>query len=158
MTTEVNRGLAARLRRLPGQLLLALVNGTVVLVIAACVLVLIAAAKLEGLASNVAVTMTDAILARIDVDPRNALAELQQLAADIRGAAAALKDAKAAAKADLTARIDRLESRLDSVVTNLGRLNDGRSLLVEEALARIARTLADDLEKLRGCRPPAPDV
>ena len=158
MTTEVNRGLAARLRRLPGQLLLALVNGTVVLVIAACVLVLIAAAKLEGLASNVAVTMTDAILARIDVDPRNALAELQHLAADIRGAAAALKDAKAAAKADLTAQIDRLESRLDSVATNLGRLNDGPSLLVEEALARIARTLADDLEKLRGCRAPAPAV
>ena len=158
MTTEVNRGLAARLRRLPGQLLLALVNATAILVIAACVLVLVAAAKLEGLASDVAVTMTDAILARIDVDPRNARAELQALAADIRGAAAALKDAKAEAKADLTAQIDRLESRLDSVATNLGRLNDGPSLLVDEALARIARALADDLEKLRGCRAPAPDA
>ena len=158
MTTEVNRGLAARLRRLPGQLLLALVNATAILVIAACVLVLVAAAKLEGLASDVAVTMTDAILARIDVDPRNARAELQALAADIRGAAAALKVAKAEAKADLTAQIDRLDSRLDSVATNLGRLNDGPSLLVDEALARIARTLADNLEKLKGCRAPAPDA
>ena len=41
---------------------------------------------------------------------------------------------------------------------NITRLNDGRSLLVDDALAKIARTLADDLEKLKGCGAPTSDA
>jgi len=137
-------------------LLLALVNGTAILVIAASVLAIVAAAKVTGLASNVAATMTDAILSRIDVDPRSVLAQLQGLATDVRGLAAAVRDAKATASADLMAQIDRLENRLGPLAANIARLNEGRSLLVDNAFAAIARALADDLEKLEGCRVRAP--
>ena len=133
-------------------------NGTAILVIAASVLAIVAAAKVTGLASNVAATMTDAILSRIDVDPRSVLAQLQGLATDVRGLAAAVRDAKATASADLMAQIDRLENRLGPLAANIARLNEGRSLLVDNAFAAIARALADDLEKLKGCRAPAPNA
>jgi hypothetical protein len=57
--------LRARLRRLPGQLLLALINGTALLVIVAAIIALVAISKVTNLANDVASTMTDAVLSRI---------------------------------------------------------------------------------------------
>ena len=56
--------LRARLRRLPGQLLLALINGTALLVIVAAIIALVAISKVNNLANDVAST-TDAVLSRI---------------------------------------------------------------------------------------------
>ena len=70
-------GLGPRLRRLPGQVLVALVNGTAVLIIAAAILTLMVFSRAERFAGNIAATMTDAVLARVDVDPQQALANLQ---------------------------------------------------------------------------------
>src|SRR4051812_11083701 len=56
---EWNRnGFSARLRRLPGQLLLALVNATVILVIVATILVLVAVNRINHFAENIVSTMT----------------------------------------------------------------------------------------------------
>ena len=57
--------LRARLRRLPGQLLLALINGTALLVIVAAIRALVAISKVANLANDVASTMTNAVLSRI---------------------------------------------------------------------------------------------
>ena len=66
--------LSLRLRRLPRQLLMALINGTAILVIAAAILALVATWKVTHLAENVSTTMTDAVLSRIDVEPQQLLA------------------------------------------------------------------------------------
>jgi hypothetical protein len=56
---DSNRGeLRARLWRLPRRLLLALINGTAILVIVAAILALVALSKVTHLANDVASTMT----------------------------------------------------------------------------------------------------
>jgi hypothetical protein len=56
--------LRARLWRLPRQLLLALINGTAILVIVAAIVALVALSKVTHLANDVASAMTDAVLSR----------------------------------------------------------------------------------------------
>ena len=58
-------GISARLRRLPGQLLLVLVNATTILVIVAAILALVAVERINHLAGNVAATMTEAVLSKV---------------------------------------------------------------------------------------------
>ena len=57
--------LSQRLRRLPGQLLLALVNATAVLVILAAILVLVAIGRAEDAAGRVTATVTEALAAHL---------------------------------------------------------------------------------------------
>ena len=84
-----------RLRRLPRQLLMALINGTAILVIAAAILALVATWKVTHLAENVSATMTDAVLSRIDVEPQQLLAGIRSVGGDVRSLAKTLKEARA---------------------------------------------------------------
>ncbi|MGD9400495.1 MAG: hypothetical protein PVI10_13020, partial [Methyloceanibacter sp.] len=70
MLDPANKDLAARLRKLPGQTLLAMVNGTAILVILAAILAMIATSKITHLAQNVATTMTDAVLSEVGESPK----------------------------------------------------------------------------------------
>ena len=54
--------MSQRLRRLPGQFLLALINATAILVIVAAVVALIAMARVNTFAENIVATMTEAVL------------------------------------------------------------------------------------------------
>jgi hypothetical protein len=76
MSAQWKSEFSKRLRRLPGQLLLALVDGTAVLVIAAAI---VASSKLTHLAQNVTSTMTDAVLSRVDGDPRQVIQNIQRV-------------------------------------------------------------------------------
>jgi hypothetical protein len=94
MSAQWKSEFSKRLRRLPGQLLLALVNGTAVLVIAAAILAIIASSKLTHLAQNVTSTMTDAVLSRVDGDPRQVIQNIQRVSDHVHTLAVALKQAK----------------------------------------------------------------
>jgi hypothetical protein len=63
-------------------LLLSLINGTAILVIVAVILALVALSKVTHLADDVASTMTDAVLSRMDGKPQQVLANLQNVAAE----------------------------------------------------------------------------
>ena len=76
MSEPIAPGFSARLRRLPGQLVLALINATAILVIAAAILALVAISRIDHLAGRVAETMTDAVLAKAGGLPKDALADL----------------------------------------------------------------------------------
>jgi hypothetical protein len=71
-------GISARLWRLPGQLLLALINATAILVIAAAILALVAIAGINHFAENVVATMTEAVLSKVDLPSKDALANLRR--------------------------------------------------------------------------------
>lgn len=86
---------STRLRALPCQLLLALINGTAVLVIAASILAIVAASKVTHLAQNVASTMTDAVLSRIGEDPKQVVRDLQSVSDEVHTLLAALEQRKA---------------------------------------------------------------
>ena len=145
--------LSLRLRRLPRQLLMALINGTAILVIVAAILALVATSKVTHLAENVSATMTDAVLSQINVEPRQLLAGIQSVGGDVRALAKTLKQARAEGTFRQDPEIEQLTERLDTLQASIERLGDARSTLVDEAIARIARTVAEGLEKFRACSP-----
>lgn len=144
--------LSARLRRLPGQVLLALINGTAVLVIVASVLALIASAKINHLAHNVATTMTDAVLSRVDVKPRRLRATLEGVSADVQALTAELKETKASAAASLEPAVERLNVRVAALETGVKRLGEARGELIDRAVAQVSVSLGETLQRFGACK------
>ena len=145
--------LSLRLRRLPLQLLMALINGTAILIIVAAILALVATSKVTQLAENVSATMTDAVLSRIDVEPRQLLAGIQSVGGEVRALAKTLKQARAERAFRQDPEIEQLTEKLDTLQASIERLGDARSTLVDEAVAQVARAVAEGLEKFRACSP-----
>ena len=77
-------GISARLLRLPGQLLLALINATAILVIVAAIVALVAIARINRFAENVVATMTEAVLSKVDLPQKDVLANIRNLTAEVR--------------------------------------------------------------------------
>ncbi len=107
MSVPSKTGLSGRLRKLPGQLLLAIVNGTAVLVIAAAILALIAVSKVNGLADNVASTMSNAVLSEVGGNPRQVVANIQGVSDDVHAITIALEQAKADGGASVAPEVIR---------------------------------------------------
>jgi hypothetical protein len=151
MSEQHKSELSKRLRRLPGQLILALVNGTAILVIAAGILAIIASLKVTHLAQNVASTMTDAVLSRVDVNPRQVVQNLQQVSDEVHTLLTALKQAKVDGLTNLGLEIARLDERLRALDANIEQLHHARSLLVDEATAKVGSSLGEGLQNFRAC-------
>lgn len=90
--SEDTPGLGDRLLRLPGQLLLALVNATALLVIAACVLAVLVLNRVDAAAERVAGAVTEAALTRLQVSPADLKARLEAIDGRIDGLRAQLAD------------------------------------------------------------------
>src|SRR5260370_40474680 len=71
-------GISARLWRLPGQLLLALINATAILVIVAAIVTLVAIARINRFAENVVTTMTEAVLSKVDLPQKDVLGNIRK--------------------------------------------------------------------------------
>jgi septal ring factor EnvC (AmiA/AmiB activator) len=145
--------LSARLCRLPGQLLLALVNGTAVLLIVAAVLVLVAAARIDHLAANVAATMTDAVLTRLDTEPQQLRAELRSFGGKVSELTAALKSAAADGSPVVGGQIADLKEQVAALRTSIEQLDGAKSRLIDETVAAFGRSVAGGLEQWRWCPP-----
>ncbi|WP_108680706.1 hypothetical protein [Methyloceanibacter sp. wino2] len=143
---------SVRLRQLPRQLLLALLNGTAILVIAAALLALAATANVTHLAETVAATMTDAVLTRVDVKPRRVLEKLEDLTVEIQSLRSELQEKKVYGGAPLDPAIDRLYERLAALETAIDQLRDGRSQLLDEATARLSLSLGQALQDFGACK------
>jgi len=154
MSDPANDDLSTRLRKLPGQLLLALVNGTAVLVILAAILAIIATSKVTHLAHNVASTMTDAVLSRVGEDPRHVVQNIQRVSDDVHALTMALKTAKSEGVPGLGPEVARLNQRLDELQSNLQRLRDARSTLIDELVAKVGNVAGDALQNLGTCPRP----
>ena len=78
------RAISARLRKLPAQLFLALINATAILVIVAAIVALVAIAQINRFAENVVATMTEAVLSKVDLPQKDVLANIRNLTAEVR--------------------------------------------------------------------------
>src|SRR5260221_14680926 len=87
-------GISARLWRLPGQLLLALINATAVLVIVAAIGTLVAIARINGFAENVAATMAEAVLSKVDLPQKDVVANIRNVTAGGRTLGNTLREIK----------------------------------------------------------------
>jgi hypothetical protein len=148
--------ISARLRRLPGQLLLGLINATAVLVIAAALVTLLALARIDRFAENVSATMTGAVLAKLDLPQKDVLANIQKLTAEVRALGNTLREIRTAERPALDPGLARLTEALSVLNANVDRLASARSMLSDEAIGQLGRSVTDTLTKLRDCPSSAP--
>jgi hypothetical protein len=151
MAEPDGNGISTRLWKLPGQLLLALINATAILVIAAAVLALVAIARIDHFAENVVATMTEAVLSKVDLPPKDVLANLRNLRAEVRTLGDTLREIKAGERPALQFEIARLKEALTVLNISVDRLGSARSILTDEAIRQLGRTVNDALMKLRDC-------
>jgi hypothetical protein len=144
-------GLSARLRRLPGQLLLALINATAVLVIVAAVLALVAMWRIDNFTATVVATMTEAVLSKIDLPARDVLANLRGLRSDVRALGETLKEIKARENPHLQAEVARLTEALTALTRGVDRLANARAALTDASIEQVARAVTETLTKTRAC-------
>ena len=94
MAEPDGNGISARLWRLPGQLLLALINATAILVIVAAIVALVAIARINHFAENI--TANDDRGRAVESRParKSVLANIQNLTAEVRTLGNTLREIK----------------------------------------------------------------
>jgi len=147
--------ISARLWRLPGQLLLALINATAILVVVAAIVALVAIARINHFAENVVATMTEAVLSKVDLPQKDVLANIRNLAAEVRTLGNTLREIKTGEHPALQPELAQLKEALTVLNVSVDRLGNARSILTDEAIGQLGRTITDALTKLRGCSPSA---
>ena len=144
-------GISARLWRLPGQLLLALINATSILVIVAAILTLVAIARINHFAESVVATMTEAVLSKVDLPSKDVLANLRNLTAEVRALGNSLREIKAGENPSLQFEMAQLKEALTVLNVSVDRLGSAKSILTDEAIGKLGRSVTDTLTKLRDC-------
>jgi hypothetical protein len=143
--------ISPRLRQLPSQFLVALINATTILVIAAAILALVVLARIEHFAENLAATMTTAVLSNVDLPSKNVLANIRELTGEVRALGNALREIKARENPVLESEIARLRESLTTLNVSIDRLGNSRSILTDEVAARLGDAVTRTLVTLRDC-------
>lgn len=143
--------ISARLRRLPVDFLLALINATMLLVIVAAILALVVMVRIDNLAGRVVTTMTEAVLSKIDLPSKNVLANLRNLTEEVRTLGNTLRDIKVGENPVIQIEIARLKEALTALNASVDRLTNTRTILTDEAIAQLGRAVTDTLTQMRGC-------
>ena len=143
--------ISTRLWKLPGELLRALINATAILVIVAAILALVAIARINNFAGNVAAVATQAALSKIDLPSRAVLANLGNLTKEVRALADNLREMNVRENPVLQSEIGKLREALTALRVNVDRLENARTTLIDEGIGQLARAVADRLAKRRDC-------
>ena len=143
--------ISAKLRRLPGEFLRALINATAILVIIAAVLALVAITRINNFAGNLAATMTEAVLSKIDLPSRGVLANLRTLTEEVRALGNTLREFREGDHPVLQSEIARLKEALSTLSASVDRLTHARTILTDEAIGRLGRSVGDALTNMRSC-------
>jgi len=149
MAEPEGNGLSARLWRLPTQFLLALINATAILVIVAAIVALVAIARINHFADHVVATMTEAALSKVDLPAKDVLANLQNLTAEVRTLGNTLREMKGGERPALQQEITQLKEALTALKVSVDRLGNARSILTDQAIEQLGRTVTDAL--VRDC-------
>ena len=144
-------GISGRLWRLAGQLLLALINATAMLVIIAAIVALVAIARINHFAEKVVTTMTEAVLSKVELPSKDVLANLRGLTAEVRSLGNTLREIKAGDHPALQPEMAQLKEALTVLNASVDRLGNAKSILTDEAIGQLGRSVSDALTKLRDC-------
>jgi hypothetical protein len=143
--------ISARLRRLPAQFLLALINATAILVIVAAILTLVAMVRIDDFAGRTGTTMTEAVLSKIDLPPKGVLANLRNLTEEVRTLGNTLREIKVGENPVVQSEIARLREALLALNLSIDRLVSMRTILTDEAIGRLGQAVTGTLTKMRSC-------
>jgi hypothetical protein len=145
--------ISTKLRRLSKEFLLAVINTTAILVMIAAILALVAVTRVDNFAGRVASTMTEAVLSRIDLPSKDVLANLASLREEVRSLGDTIREVRARDDPILQSKIAGLTDALDGLNVNLDRLANAKTILTDEAIERLGRSVTDTLTNMRDCVP-----
>jgi len=147
-------GLWGRLIRLPGQLLLAFINATALLVIAACVLSLLVLSRVEETGTRVAGAVTGATLARLQMTPAEVKASLDGLDGRLREISVLLENSSPDADESLKRQLTRLNANLAGLRQAADGIRTAGPDITAAAFDQAGELLTETLYTLRGCGVP----
>ena len=124
-------GISARLWRLPGQLLLALINATAILAIVAAIVTLVAIARINHFAENITAKMTEAVLSKVDLPERDVLANIRNLTTEVRTLGNKLREIKDGERPALQPELAKLREALSVLNVSIDRIGNARSILTD---------------------------
>ncbi|WP_209010835.1 hypothetical protein [Labrenzia sp. PHM005] len=148
------QGLWGRLIRLPGQLLLALINATALLVIAASVLALLVLHQVEEAGTRVAGAVTGATLARLQVTPAEFKDNLENLDDRVQEISEWLQSPSLKADPELKRQLTELNANLVGLREAADGIRSAGPDITSAAFEQAGDLLTDALHTLRGCGVP----
>jgi hypothetical protein len=151
LSEPVQKKVSAALWKLPGEFLVALINATSILVIVAAALALVAIVRIDNFAGNVVATMTEAVLSKVDLPSKDVLANLRELREEVRTLGNALREIKAGETPNLQSEVVRLKEALTTLNVSVDRLANARTILTDEAIGQLGRSVTDTLTNMRAC-------
>jgi hypothetical protein len=151
MSYPVRRGIAVRLRSLPGQCLLALINGTTVLLIAGAVLILIASASIQNFVETTVSTLTESVLSKVDLPSKEVLTNIGELTREVRALNNSLREIRPGENPVVQSRIVQLKEALTLLSSNMDQLRSSRSVLTNEVATRAGDAISHILLTSQGC-------
>jgi hypothetical protein len=137
--SALEQTLGRRIMRLPGQLLLALVNATAILVIVAAVLAIIAFNRFETAGANLAADLTVKAVAQLGVTPDALKMKLASLEEKMEALKAGLAQAKQNDDGPLRTQIAELDTTLNELKAAVVKLGDAQPAVADAALNRLAQ-------------------
>lgn len=147
------RDLRSRLIRLPGQLLVAMVNATAVLVIVACVLVIVVLNRVDTASERIAGDVTDAAIARLQTTPAEFKVRLETLEGRIAELSERLANPELQERGDLNRQLTELNSNLSGIRQAARGLGEAGPQITATAFEQAGGMLTNTLFALRGCVP-----
>lgn len=151
MSEPIRKRISAAFWKLPGEFLVALINATSILIILAAGLALFAIVRIDNFAGNVIGTMTEAVLSKVDLPSKDVLANLRELREEVRTLGNALREIKAEENSPLQSEVARLKEALTTLNISVDRLANARTMLTDEAIAQLGRSVTDTLTNIRAC-------
>jgi hypothetical protein len=151
LSEPVRKELSATFWKLPGEFLVALINATSILVIVAATLALVAIVRIDNFAGNVVATMTEAVLSKVDLPSKDVLANLRELREEVRTLGNSLREIKAGENPILQSEVERLKEALTTLNVSVDRLANARTILTDEAIGQLGRSVTDTLTNIRAC-------
>lgn len=139
----------SRLGRAISNLLLAVLNATLVLFIVAAIAGIVLIGKARTFASDIAGDVTQAAISSTGLQPADALSELRMVSTEIRD----LKVAIAERGTDVDQRVAQLSARLDSVQATIDGLRSRKVEMTDAVIDRAGVALGNAMRSLRDCVP-----
>jgi cell division protein ZapA (FtsZ GTPase activity inhibitor) len=147
LSDQDQKGIFARLRKLPVDFLLALINTTAILVIVAAILTLLTLVRIDSFAGR----MTETVLSKIDLPSKSVLANLRNLTEEVRTLGNTLREIKVGENPNIQSELARLREVLTALNVSVDRLTDTRTMVTDQAIGDLSRAVTETLTKMRGC-------
>jgi hypothetical protein len=148
---DETQGIGRRLRQLPGQLMLSVINATALLVIAACVLTLMTFSHVENSVSRLSAVVVSAIFERVEFDAAKLAHRLHEAEQQIRDIRAAVKERVGAEDGPIGPRIEALTDGISGLRSDVAKLTTVKAQMTDQAFRTLGAALTEGIVGLRQC-------